>query len=121
MGENQHGFAFDPSSSRDPSQVVTYTSRFVDRLSDVIDDMCVSGSLSIKAAKLGGSGKGSFVDSDKFKESDLNFYISVKVINHTVNFKMLSYIILCDRWTRTTPIDFGRSMATLSFLDSWKA
>ena len=87
MSENQQDFAFDPSSSRGPSQIVTYTSRFVDRLSDVTDDMCVSGSLSIKAAKLGGSGKGSFVDSDKFKESDLNFYISVKVINHTVNFK----------------------------------
>ena len=68
MGENQRDFAFDPSSSRGPSQIVTYTSRFVDRLSDVTEDMCDSGSLSIKAAKLGGSGKGSFVDSDKFKE-----------------------------------------------------
>jgi hypothetical protein len=49
--------------------------------------MCISGSLSIKAGKIGGSGKGSFVDSDKFKESDLNFYISVKVVNQTVNSK----------------------------------
>ena len=87
MGDDDREVAFDASSPRGPSQIVTYTSRFVDRLSDVTDDMCVSGSLSIKAAKIGGSGKGSFVDSDKFKESDLNFYISVKVINHTVNFK----------------------------------
>jgi len=49
--------------------------------------MCISGSLSIKAGKIGGSGKGSFVDSDKFTESDLNFYISVKFANQTVNFK----------------------------------
>ena len=52
-----------------------------------MDDMSVSGSLSIKAGKVGGSGKGSFVDSDKSKESDLNFYISVKVVNQTINFK----------------------------------
>jgi hypothetical protein len=78
---------FDPNGSRGPSQTVSYTSRFVDRLSDVTEDLCVSGSLSIKAGKIGGSGKGSFVDSDKFKQSDLNFYISVKVVNQTINFK----------------------------------
>ena len=87
MLENTQQYTFDASGSRGRSQTVTYTSRFVDRLSDVTDDMCISGSLSIKAAKIGGSGKGSFVDSDKFKESDLNFYISVKVVNQTVNFK----------------------------------
>ena len=87
MAENQQEYSFDPTAPRGPSQTVTYSSRFVDRLSDVTDDMCISGSLSIKAAKIGGSGKGSFVDSDKFKESDMNFYISVKVVNQTVNFK----------------------------------
>ena len=87
MIEDQKQYTFDATASRGPSQTVTYNSRFVDRLSDVTDDMCVSGSLSIKAAKVGGSGKGSFVNSDKFKESDLNFYISVKVINQSVNFK----------------------------------
>jgi hypothetical protein len=80
-------YIFDPSRSRGPSQTVSYTSRFVDRLSDVTEDLCVSGSLSIKAGKIGGSGKGSFVDSDKFKQSDLNFFISVKVVNQTINFK----------------------------------
>ncbi|KAJ5986739.1 hypothetical protein N7451_011104 [Penicillium sp. IBT 35674x] len=87
MPEQTTKYDFDPTAPRGPSQTVIYTSRFVDRLSDVMDDMSVSGSLSIKAGKIGGSGKGSFVDSDKFKESDLNFYISVKVINQTVNFK----------------------------------
>ncbi|KAI1109969.1 hypothetical protein F5Y14DRAFT_444299 [Nemania sp. NC0429] len=87
MSEQPEKYDFDPTAPRGPSQTVTYTSRFVDRLSDVMDDMCVSGSLSIKAGKVGGSGKGSFVDSDKFKESDLNFYISVKVVNQTINFK----------------------------------
>ncbi|KAJ6000014.1 hypothetical protein N7481_000423 [Penicillium waksmanii] len=87
MTEQSTKYDFDPTAPRGPSQTVIYTSRFVDRLSDVMDDMSISGSLSIKAGKIGGSGKGSFVDSDKFKESDLNFYISVKVINQTINFK----------------------------------
>jgi hypothetical protein len=43
--------------------------------------------LSIKYGSIGGSGKGSFVDSDKFKESDLNIFISVKVINQSINIK----------------------------------
>ncbi|RFN44900.1 hypothetical protein FIE12Z_10881 [Fusarium flagelliforme] len=87
MGENAQESVFDASAPRGPSQTVTYTSRFVDRLSDITDDMCISGALSIKAAKIGGSGRGSFIDSDKFKNSDLTFYVSVKVINQTINFK----------------------------------
>lgn len=87
MSEQTQRPDFDPTAPRGPSQTVTYTTRFVDRLSDVTEDMSVSASLSIKAGKVGGSGKGSFVDSDKFKESDLNFYISVKVVNQTINFK----------------------------------
>ncbi|KAF2151443.1 hypothetical protein K461DRAFT_280233 [Myriangium duriaei CBS 260.36] len=81
-------YSFDAATaSRGPSQTVVYSSRFIDKLSDVTDDMCISGALSVKMAKIGGSGRGSFVDSDKFKQSDLNFYISVKVVNQTVNFK----------------------------------
>lgn len=87
QGENAQMFTFDASAPRGPSQTVTYSSRFIDRLSDITDDMCISGALSIKAAKIGGSGRGSFIDSDKFKESDLTFYISVKVVNQTINFK----------------------------------
>lgn len=68
MSEQTQKYDFDPTAPRGPSQTVTYTSRFVDRLSDVLDDLSVSGSLSIKAGKIGGSGMGSFVDSDKFKE-----------------------------------------------------
>lgn len=85
--ESKTEYNFDPNGSRGPSQTVSYMSRFVDRLSDVTRDMCISGSLSIKAGKIGGSGKGFFVDLDKFKQSDLNFYISVKVVNQTINFK----------------------------------
>jgi hypothetical protein len=87
MADDQADIKFDPTAPRGPSQDVIYASRFVDKLSDITEDMCVSGSLSIKAAKIGGSGRGSFIDSDKFNKSDLNFYISVKVTNQTLNFK----------------------------------
>lgn len=80
-------YSFDASGVRGPSQTVAYSSRFIDKLTDVTEDMAISGALSVKMAKIGGSGRGSFVDSDKFKQSDLNFYISVKVTNQTVNFK----------------------------------
>ncbi|KAJ4024669.1 hypothetical protein NW766_000909 [Fusarium irregulare] len=74
-------------SQRGPSQIVTYSSRFVNKISEITEDMNISGSLSIKYGSIGGKGKGSFVDSDKFKESDLNFFISVKVINQSINIK----------------------------------
>jgi hypothetical protein len=100
-------YTFDASAPSGPSQTVTYSSRFIDKLSDVTDDMCISGALSVKMAKIGGSGRGSFVDSDKFKQSDLNFYISVKVINQTINFKdalVYNHMRSCepgsDNWIR---------------------
>lgn len=55
--------------------------------SDITDDMNISGALSIKYGAIGGSGRGAFVNTDKFHDSDLNFYISVKVINQTINMK----------------------------------
>ncbi|KAK0530971.1 hypothetical protein OC842_003760 [Tilletia horrida] len=70
-----------------PSQTVTFTSRFVDSLSSVVKDMGISASLSIKAGTVAGSGRGSFIDSDKFLKSDLNYYISVRVTNQSTNFK----------------------------------
>lgn len=47
--------------------------------------MNISGALSIKYGTIGGSGRGAFVNTEKFQESDLNFHISVKVINQTIN------------------------------------
>lgn len=87
MVKEDKKYYFDPATGQGVSQTVTYSSKFIDKLSDITEDMCISGALSVKMAKIGGSGRGSFVDSDKFKESDLSFYISVKVVNQTVNFK----------------------------------
>ncbi|KAK0554873.1 hypothetical protein OC845_000514 [Tilletia horrida] len=70
-----------------PSQTVTFTSRFVSSLSQISKDMGVSASLSIKAGTISGSGAGSYIDTDKFLDSDLNFWISCKVVNQSINFK----------------------------------
>ena len=43
--------------------------------------MNVSAALSIKASGFSGSASGKYVDTDKFKESDLNFFIQVSVTN----------------------------------------
>ncbi|KAE8262350.1 hypothetical protein A4X03_0g2526 [Tilletia caries] len=78
---------FDIQNSTGVSQTVIYQSRFVDKLSDITSDMGVSAGLSIKKSSCGGSGRGSFIDTDKFKSSDMNYYISVKVVNQSINFK----------------------------------
>ena len=79
--------AFLVENSRGVSQTVLYTSRFVDKLSEITDDLGISASIAIKHSKIAGSANGSFIDTDKFKQSDLNYYISVKVINQSINFR----------------------------------
>ena len=70
-----------------PSQIVTYYSKYVDKVSDVSNDMNISGSLSIRYGEISGGGSGSFVDVETFQNSDMNFLISVKVINQAINVK----------------------------------
>ncbi|KAE8230988.1 hypothetical protein CF326_g4004 [Tilletia indica] len=69
------------------SQIVSYSSRFIDKLSEVADDMSASAALAIKTGSFGGSGSGAFIDTDKFHSSDIKLYLSCKVINQSVNFK----------------------------------
>jgi hypothetical protein len=52
--------------------------------------MNISGALSIQTATVGGKGSGSYVDSDKFKESDINFHLQVKVVNQILEFEEYS-------------------------------
>lgn len=51
------------------------------------DSMNISGALSIQTATVGGTATGSYVDSDKFKESDINFHLQVKVTNQILDAK----------------------------------
>ncbi|KAG9495540.1 hypothetical protein J7337_013789 [Fusarium musae] len=65
------------------SQTVDYSSRFVDKISEVAKSMNVSAGSSIKNGALIGSGSSITLDEAKFTESDLNAVVSVKVINQT--------------------------------------
>jgi len=75
----------DGGTLKSPStpQIVTYSSRHVEKLSDVSDSMNISGCLAIKCGTILGSDLGAFVDTNRFYESDMNFLLQVKVINHT--------------------------------------
>ncbi|KAF7339039.1 Major facilitator superfamily MFS-1 [Mycena venus] len=80
----QPGLMTAPDGSNlDISQNVTWTAKFVDKMSEVTDSLNVSGSLQIKLDAIGGGGKAtaSFLDSNKFKESDINYFIQVRVTN----------------------------------------
>lgn len=78
------------------SQMVTYCTRYVDKLSQITDAMSISAALSIKTAAAGGGASGSYVDSDKFKESQINFFVQVKVTNQ---------ILMAEDVTQFQPIE----------------
>lgn len=94
--------------------------------------MNISGALSITTATVGGKGSGSYVDSDKFKESDLNFHLQVKVVNQIQKAEPYT---LFNKIHSVQPSDFTavygvsrvqllRSMAVLmcqdSFISGWE-
>ncbi|CAD6891724.1 unnamed protein product [Tilletia laevis] len=80
-------YAWSMQKAIGTSQIVQYSARFVDKLSEISDDMSASAALSIKTDCFGGSGSGAFLDTAKFHDSDIRFYLSVKCINQTINFK----------------------------------
>ncbi|KAJ4171576.1 hypothetical protein NW754_013346 [Fusarium falciforme] len=69
------------SSDGSVSQNVNYSSRFVDKMSDVAKSLNVSAGSSIKNGGIIGSRNSVTVDETKFAASDLNAIVSVKVVN----------------------------------------
>ena len=65
----------------DVSQVVTYSSRFVDKLSDVARSMDTSAAACIRNGSIEGFDNLLGVDETKFAMSDFNVLVSVKVVN----------------------------------------
>ncbi|KAI9924692.1 hypothetical protein MW887_006544 [Aspergillus wentii] len=63
------------------SQQVTFTSKFVDHASEVTEAMNISGALEIKYQGMGAKASGAYVDSSKVKDSDINYFVQVKVVN----------------------------------------
>lgn len=70
-----------PAKGAKVSQVVSYSSRFVERISDVVRSMNISAGSSINAGTIEISGNSLGVDEYKFASSDLNAVVSVKVVN----------------------------------------
>ncbi|KAM0425766.1 hypothetical protein ACHAPT_009016 [Fusarium lateritium] len=81
---NQDRIGEKPASSNGSvSQIVNYSSRFVDKMSDVVKSLNVSAGSSIKNGGIVGSRNSVTVDEAKFATSDLNAIVSVKVVNQT--------------------------------------
>ncbi|KAF7554228.1 hypothetical protein G7Z17_g3072 [Cylindrodendrum hubeiense] len=70
-----------------PAQVVSYSSRVVEKLSDVVEGMNVSYCSSIKKGTVAVSGSSSTIDETTFKAADLNIVVTVKVTNQTTVIK----------------------------------
>ena len=64
-------------------QIVTYSSRMVDNVSDIVEALNISTSASIKYGTIKGSGSASIVNENKVNQSDLNYIVTVKVTNET--------------------------------------
>ena len=74
----------DMIKTDNPSQNVTYSSKIVENLSEVVSSMQVSHSASIKKGTVEIAGNGDTINEEKIKSSDVNAVISVKVVNQTV-------------------------------------
>ncbi|KAF5637152.1 hypothetical protein F52700_4889 [Fusarium sp. NRRL 52700] len=70
-----------------PSQVVSYSARAVEKLSDVIHTMNISYPHSIKKGSVTVSGSDTAIDEATFKSADLNIIVTVKVTNQTTLIK----------------------------------
>ncbi|KAK6361232.1 hypothetical protein TWF730_004974 [Orbilia blumenaviensis] len=68
-----------------PGQKVLFMTRFVTSLSDITEDMNISAARTVKRGRIDGHGGGSFIDVEKFKQADLNFYIRVRVTNQKID------------------------------------
>lgn len=81
--ENRGGDVYGGSDNT-VSQIVSYCTRHVDKVSEVIAAMNISAAASVKTAGNGGGVAGSYIDSNTFKESNINFFCQVKVTNQVI-------------------------------------
>ena len=74
-----------PAESNPPSknvvQIVTYSSRMIDNVTDIIEALNISFSAFIKYGTIKGAGSASIVNENKVNQFDLNYIVTVKVIN----------------------------------------
>ncbi|KAF5004996.1 hypothetical protein FDECE_8521 [Fusarium decemcellulare] len=95
------------------SQVVSYSARAVEKLSDVIQTMNVSYPHSIKKGSVTMSGSNTAIDEATFKSADINLIVTVKVTNQTTLIKSNA------RFVPMKGIDPGSQMFHDSYGDSY--
>lgn len=77
------------------NQIVTFSSRQIENVSDIMDSLNISTSASIKYGTVKASGSSNFVNEHNINDSDINFMVSVKVMNEvypvptTMNFNAI--------------------------------
>ncbi|EKG13274.1 hypothetical protein MPH_09555 [Macrophomina phaseolina MS6] len=64
-----------------PNQTVTYSTRAIDNVSDIMDALNISTAMSIKYGTIHGNASAGFVNEGKVLDSQLNYIVSVKVNN----------------------------------------
>ncbi|KAH7184520.1 uncharacterized protein B0J16DRAFT_397786 [Fusarium flagelliforme] len=72
---------------KNPAQVVKYSAKFVEKLSDIVSNMNISKSSAIKQGTIEVHGNANTIDEDKIKASDVNLVVSVQVTNQTTTVK----------------------------------
>ena len=63
------------------SQTISYSSRVVERISEITSDMNISAASSIRTGMIEVPGNSTSLDQAKFFASDLNAEVAVKVVN----------------------------------------
>lgn len=69
--------------ARNVVQIVTYSSRLVDNMSDIVEALNISSSQSIRYGTVKGAGSANIVSENKVNQSDLNYIVTVKVTNES--------------------------------------
>ncbi|KIW07298.1 uncharacterized protein PV09_02148 [Verruconis gallopava] len=77
-------FVLPPGEPINSNQSVTFSTRSISNMSDIMDALNISASMSIKYGTIHGNGSASFVNEDKVLDSQLNYLISVRVNNNDV-------------------------------------
>ena len=71
------------SSTDNVFQIISYNSRFVEKISDVVRSMNISAGSSIKSGSIEVNGISLTVDDAELFASNLSAVVSVKVVNQT--------------------------------------
>ncbi|KAK3367915.1 hypothetical protein B0H63DRAFT_404700 [Podospora didyma] len=79
-----HELCINGAVEVDQRIVVSYSARYIEKLSDIVEAMNLSYSSAIKKGTIEISGNSTTVDENTFKLSDMNVVVSVRVVNQTI-------------------------------------